>query len=230
LLEIWLDLCLRSGITEVLINAHAHAAAIEEFLRQYNSPVNVQLVHESQLLGSAGTVASNRSWVGADPVFLILYADILTNTNLKRMAEFHSEHDLLATLGLYRVADPSSCGVAITDECGVIIDFEEKPLMPRSNWAFSGVMVASREFLDRIPPFVPADIGFHVLPRLLGEMMAYPVEDYLLDVGTMSNYAIAQTTWPEGRDHNRCVSQLKIPVSPERDGVHVRKFSGPQVT
>jgi mannose-1-phosphate guanylyltransferase len=209
LLEIWLDLCLRSGIMEVLINVHAHAVAIEQFLRQYNSPVNVQVVHEAELLGSAGTVASNRAWLGTDSVFLILYADILTNMNLKRMVEFHSEHESLATLGLYRVADPSSCGVAITDGRGVITDFEEKPLMPRSNRAFSGIMIANRGFLDRIPPFVPADIGFHVLPGLRGEMMAYPVDDYLLDIGTMSNYAIAQTTWPADCGYNRSVSQMQ---------------------
>jgi NDP-sugar pyrophosphorylase family protein len=27
-------------------------------------------------------------------------------------------------------------------------------------------------------------------------MRAYPISDYLLDIGTMSNYEKAQTTWP----------------------------------
>jgi hypothetical protein len=35
-----------------------------------------------------------------------------------------------------------------------------------------------------------------VLPRLAGQMFAYPVYDYLLDVGTMENYRSAQTSWP----------------------------------
>jgi mannose-1-phosphate guanylyltransferase len=112
------------------------------------------------------------------------------------MTEFHSRHGSIATLGLYQVPDPSRCGVAITDEHGVIVDFEEKPETPRSNWAFSGLMVAGPRIFELIPTSAPADIGFHVLPRLVGKMVAYPIADYLLDIGTLPNYQKAQITWP----------------------------------
>ena len=196
LLDIWLDLCARSGIAEVLINLHAHAQRIEQHLQRIGSPVNVRLVHEDRLLGSAGTIAANREWIGSDSAFWILHSDVLTNANLTRMSEFHSRHGGIATLGLYQVPDPSRCGVAITDEAGVIINFEEKPKIPRSNWVFSGLMVAGPRLLELIPPSIPADIAFHVLPRLLGKMFAYPIADYLLDIGTLPNYSKAQITWP----------------------------------
>jgi len=196
LLDIWLDLCARSGITEVLINLHAHSEFIEQHIRQNDPPVNVRIVHEEQLLGSAGTIAANRDWIGCDSAFWILYSDVLTNTDLQRMSEFHSRHRGIATVGLYQVPDPSRCGVAITNESGVIVDFEEKPQTPRSNWVFTGLMVADSRIFDLIPPCIPADIGFHVLPRLLGNMLAYPIHDYLLDIGTMANYQRAQSTWP----------------------------------
>jgi mannose-1-phosphate guanylyltransferase len=201
LLDIWLDLCARSGITEILINLHAHSQPIERYLQRSGSPVNVRLVHEDQLLGSAGTIAANRAWVGSDSAFWILYSDVLTNTNLGQMSEFHSHHGAVATLGLYQVPDPSRCGVAITDKAGVIVGFEEKPHTPRSNWVFSGLMVAGPRIFDLIPPTIPSDIGFHVLPRLVGKMVAYPIADYLLDIGTLQNYQEAQISWPgDGRD------------------------------
>jgi mannose-1-phosphate guanylyltransferase len=196
LLDIWLDLCARSGISDVLINLHAHAQPIEQHLQRSGSPVNVRLVHEERLLGSAGTIAANRDWVGSDSAFWILYSDVLTNADLRSMSDFHSHHEGIATLGLYQVPDPSRCGVATTDKRGVIIDFEEKPQTPRSNWVFSGLMVAGPGFFDLIPSSVPADIAFHVLPRLLGRMRAYPITDYLLDIGTLPNYQEAQITWP----------------------------------
>jgi mannose-1-phosphate guanylyltransferase len=196
LLDIWLDLCARSGITDVLINLHAHSQAIERHLQQSSPPVKVHLVPEEQLLGSAGTLAANRSWIGSDPAFWILYSDVLTNTNLERMSEFHFRHGAVATLGLYQVPDPTRCGVAITDEKGVIVDFEEKPQAPRGNWVFSGLMIADPVFFEAIPACVPADIALHVLPRLLGKMLAYPIVDYLVDIGTMPNYQRAQITWP----------------------------------
>jgi mannose-1-phosphate guanylyltransferase len=188
LLDIWLELCARSDITDVLINLHAQAQAIERHLQQSNPPVNVHLVPEEQLLGSAGTLAANRRWIGSDPAFWILYSDVLTNTNLQRMSEFHFRHTAVATLGLYQVPDPT--------RCGVIVDFEEKPQAPRSNWVFSGLMVADPLFFEAIPDRVPADIAIDVLPRLLGRMMAYPIADYLVDIGTLPNYEKAQVTWP----------------------------------
>lgn len=210
LLDIWLDLCARSGITDVLINLHAHSQIIEEHLRRCDFPVDVRVTQEDRLLGSAGTLAANRDWIGSDPAFWILYSDVLTNTNLRRVSEFHSRHDGVATLGLYKVPDPSRCGVAITDPGGVIVDFEEKPLNPRSNWVFSGLMVAGPQLFDSIPPCIPADIGFHVLPRLLGKMWAYPIHDYLLDIGTLPNYQRAQITWPSGHvgaEPSSCVGE-----------------------
>jgi hypothetical protein len=41
-----------------------------------------------------------------------------------------------------------------------------------------------------------ADIAFPVLPLLLGKMRAFPLTDYLLDIGTLPNYQKAQITGP----------------------------------
>ncbi len=218
LLDIWFELCARAGITEVLINLHAHSQTIERHLARSHSPVNVRVVHEDVLLGSAGTVAANRDWVGSDPAFWILYSDVLTNTDLHRMSDSHSRHRGVATLGLYQVPDPSRCGVAVTDEREVITEFEEKPLAPHSNWAFSGLMVADIRLFDVIPACIPADLAFHVLPRLLGKMVGYPITDYLLDIGTLPNYQMAQTTWP-GTDGNLAQSEgLTSAAPPPADG------------
>jgi mannose-1-phosphate guanylyltransferase len=222
LLDIWLDLFAHSGITEVLINLHAHTEAIERHLERGRPPVKVRVVHEERLLGSAGTIAANREWVGSDGAFWIVYSDVLTNMNLKRMAEFHSSHPSVATLGLYQVSDPSRCGVALTDEAGVITEFEEKPQTPRGNWVFSGIMVTGPQFFDSVPLRTPADIAFHVLPRLLGQMRAYRITDYLLDIGTLPNYQKAQITWPEDEglvlpDRSEASAAPRSASCPDRD-------------
>jgi mannose-1-phosphate guanylyltransferase len=74
--------------------------------------------------------------------------------------------------------------------------FIEKPQRPVGNLAFSGLMIGTPALLDAIPPEVPADIGFHVLHRLVGKMIAFRIENYLVDIGTMENYQRAQETWP----------------------------------
>ena len=196
MLEIWLELCRRAGINEVLINLHAHADVVREALRDKETDVVVHLSEETTLLGSAGTLLANRSWVASEPSFWVLYADVLTSADLSGMVNFHSARHPVATLGLYQVKDPSRCGVVSFDDDFVVREFVEKPSHPKSNWAFSGLMIATPELLRNIRERPPVDLGFDVLPELVGRMLAYPITDYLLDIGTMENYRAAQNSWP----------------------------------
>jgi mannose-1-phosphate guanylyltransferase len=78
----------------------------------------------------------------------------------------------------------------------VVRDFVEKPEAPSGNLAFSGLMLATPALLDVIPETSPADLGFHVLPRILGRIAAYRIPDFLIDIGTVETYRVAQMTWP----------------------------------
>jgi mannose-1-phosphate guanylyltransferase len=196
LLEIWLNNCRAAGITDVLLNAHAHVEAIREFAATQKNGVRVSIVEEAQLLGSAGTLAENRAFVAGEDAFFVLYGDVLTEVDLRRMLEFHEQKNLLATLGIYQVPDPSRCGVVTMDENAVIQKFVEKSEQPMSNWAFSGVMIAGQKIFDFVPAHRPADVGFDVLPQMAGQMAGYAISEYLIDIGTLANYQTAQQSWP----------------------------------
>ena len=196
LLAIWLELCRRHGIDEVLVNTHAHAETMRNFLGRQSGNINVQLVQEETLLGSAGTLLANRHWIGADEEFWVFYGDVLTNMDLAPMLALHRASGQMATMGVYRVAHPSQCGIVTVDQNHVVQDFKEKPSHPMSNLAFSGVLVATPSIFEEIPERIPADLGFDVLPKLVGRMSAYLVGDYLVDVGTPASYHDAQVNWP----------------------------------
>jgi mannose-1-phosphate guanylyltransferase len=196
MLGIWLQLCEHFGIGEVLVNLHHHAEAVAEYLAKLESPVHVHLSSEPVLLGSAGTLRANRRWVQGEDRFWIFYADVLTAADLARILALHDSRKPAATLGLYQVPDPRRCGVITFDGDGVVRDFVEKPDLPASNWAFAGIMIGTPTLLDAIPPSQPADLGFDVLPRLVGRMLACPLPEYLVDIGTMENYHAAQSNWP----------------------------------
>jgi mannose-1-phosphate guanylyltransferase len=196
LLEIWLNNCKAAGITDVLVNVHAHAKAIREFAAAQQSGVRIRVAEESQLLGSAGTLAENRGFVAGENAFYVLYADVLTNVNLQEMRKFHQQHRLPVTLGICQVPDPTRCGIVIVDKNAIVRDFVEKPVQPASNWAFSGVMIARPELFECLPNQRPADIGFDLLPKMIGRMAAYTISEYLMDIGTISNYQAAQQSWP----------------------------------
>jgi mannose-1-phosphate guanylyltransferase len=198
LLQIWLDLCRRNGIDQLLINVHAHSEAVCKFVREFSrEDLEIVVFEEKVLLGSAGTLLANRRWLDTDPAFWVFYADVLTTANLATLREVHERNDdHLATLGVYEVPDPQRCGIVTLDKEGIVREFVEKPKNPSGGLAFSGLMIARREILDLIADEGLTDIGFHVLPKLIGRMSAVPITDYLLDIGTMENYRHAQETWP----------------------------------
>lgn len=196
MLSIWLDLCHQHGIDEVLINTHLHGERIRQYLAARRNGVRTTVVDEPVLLGSAGTIRTNRNWVASEESFWVLYADVLTNANLGKMMEFHRKHQGVATPGGYEVPDPERCGIMRVNADGLVERFVEKPKIPIGRLAFSGLLVARRALLDEVPQETPADMGFDVLPGLAGKMSAWPVSDYILDIGTIANYELAQKTWP----------------------------------
>jgi len=195
MLEIWLALCRQNGISEVLVNTHAHSAAVVDFLKTWRDGLKVHVVEETELFGSAGTLRENRNWIGRENKFWVFYADVLTCADLSSMLRLHSP-STAATIGTYSVPDPKRCGIVELDDTGIVTSFVEKPSEPRSNLAFAGIMIATQQLLDAIPEKRGADIAFDVLPLLTLKMRAYQISDYLLDIGTQENYEYAQTSWP----------------------------------
>ncbi|MGA8111949.1 MAG: nucleotidyltransferase family protein [Acidobacteriaceae bacterium] len=196
LLGIWLEWCAVYGIDEVLVNSHAHSERVREFVGGYRGPVRITLTFEPELLGSAGTLIRNRDFVAAEAEFAVLYADVLTSCRFDRLLEFHRNRRSPATVGTYRVANPTQCGILSTDETGRVVEFVEKPTAPKSDTAFSGILVGGPALLGALPEKVPSDIGFDVLPRLIGVMFASPIDGFLLDIGTLEKYERAQREWP----------------------------------
>jgi mannose-1-phosphate guanylyltransferase len=196
MLQIWLELCRRYGIDEVLINVHAHGETVRKFIRDHGNGLHLRLFEEPDLLGSAGTILANREWVRHERSFWVFYADVLTTADLNQMLAFHDSRAPVATIGVYKVSDPSRCGIVQIDARSMVRDFVEKPNKPAGNLAFAGLLLAAPALLDVIPGTVPADLGFHVLPRLIGHMAAYRIPEFLMDIGTLETYRAAQTAWP----------------------------------
>jgi len=195
MLQIWLEAFCRFGIDEVLINVHAHAGAVYEFVKRHPYNSKIRVVEERELLGNAGTLLKNRDWVAAEDCFWVFYADVLNQVDLSAMLRLHQARRPAATIGAYRVSDPSRCGVLDVTEDSTVVDFVEKPVRPRGDLVFAGLLLGTQSLLDVIPTKQPADLGFDVLPLLTGNMVAYPISTYLLDIGTMENYEMAQRTW-----------------------------------
>lgn len=204
LLQIWLELLARHGIKDVLINIHHYPEKVDAFITgiQPTLPINITPFHEQTLLGSAGTIAANKAFVNDCDDFMIAYADNLTCINLFGMMDFHHRIKTKGgffTMGLFKSANPRECGIAVMDPENKIVKFIEKPQNPLGNLANGGIYITTREIFSFIPEptGAPIDMGFDVLPALMGKMFGYEIKEYLRDIGTPESYQTALDEWPQ---------------------------------
>ncbi len=198
LIDIWLDAFDTAGVDQALVNLHHLPDVVRRHLAARTGPPVVQTVLERELLGSAGTLAANRHWLGEDDMFLACNADNLTDFDLRSLIREHRGHDAVATLTAFRSEDPSAGGVVETDDAGIMTGFAEKPSEPVSDLVNAGMYAFRPEVFAEIGGAPPQDIGHHLLPRLVGHAKVMLVEGYFRDIGTVTAYQRAQQEWPTG--------------------------------
>jgi NDP-sugar pyrophosphorylase family protein len=195
LLEHLLALLVEAGVREVAINLYHRPEAILSYLGD-GSRLGLRVVYsrEETLLGTAGALRPLAPFL--DRTFFVLYGDVLSSLDLRRLAEFHRQRGGALTMALYREKeDVSRCGVAETEPGGRIRRFVEKPKeAPSSPWAAAGALVMEPWVLRFLPEGV-SDLGSDLFPRLveLGvPIYGYRCCGYFLDIGSPERYRQAQ--------------------------------------
>jgi mannose-1-phosphate guanylyltransferase len=196
LLDIWLDQFDAAGVDEVLVNLHHLPQQVLDHLAARTSGPLVQTSLEGQLLGSAGTLSAGRKFVGTDETFLAVNGDNLTDFDLRRLTDaLRAAPDAVAAVAVFHAPRPEACGILEVED-GVMTSFQEKPAHPRSDLANGGLYAFRRSVLDLVPDQRPADIGSHLLPRLVGRAVTVHVgESLLIDVGTPEALQRAEAEW-----------------------------------
>ena len=128
---------------------------------------------------------------------LILSGDHIYKMDYEVMLDYHKSSHADATIATYQVPieEASRFGVVITDEQGVIHEFEEKPAKPRSNKASMGIYIFSwsvlRDALIEMKDVPSCDFGKHIIPHIHEhgkKICAYDFKGYWKDVGTLGSY------------------------------------------
>lgn len=188
-----IELLKKHGFDQITANIHYHPEQIENYFGDGDAfGVSLNYSYEEKLLGTAGGV-KKMAWIAKiDETFVVLSSDALTSINLTKLVEFHKEKKALATIALSQVSDVSEFGVAIQDETGKIIGFQEKPKPADalSDLANTGIYVFEPEILRLIPDGFH-DFGRELFPRLVAEKAAiygYKMLEYWNDVGGLEKY------------------------------------------
>jgi len=190
----WFELLRQHQIRDVLINLHHHYQQVMEFGSRHADGLQIHFSYEPNLLGSAGTLKANRDFIGEHELCLVVNADNLTNADLTAFRLFHELRPHEFSIAVERSVNLRGKGIAEVNE-DVLVGFQEKPQFPKGTFINAGLYIITERCLDFIPEKIPADIGFDLLPHMVGKANAWVMEDFLADIGTLESLAMAEAEW-----------------------------------
>lgn len=195
LLQYWLELLFSGDIQQVLINTYYMPDVVIEFVNQCQWRDKIYLVHENELLGTGGTLLNNRDWLSEGP-FIVAHADNLTDFDVDQFIDCHNNRPTGTdiTMMTYITDSPESCGIIITNEEGIVMDFYEKSSNPPGNCANAAVYIFEPEIFEFLAGLgkKQIDLSTEVIPHYLGKTVTFHNPHYHRDIGTPESLAMAE--------------------------------------
>lgn len=167
--------------------------------------------------GTADAVRQNIDFIKAHPSkeLIILSGDHIYRMDLDDMLHFHRRKKADMTIGMMVVPREliHQFGAGITNEEGRIVEWEEKPKVPRTDLASMGIYVFDTAYLLRMLETFRDDLdfGMDIIPKAIAtdQVFAYPFRGYWRDVGTIQAY------WEANMD----LLRPDAPIAPEAWGI-----------
>jgi glucose-1-phosphate thymidylyltransferase len=127
--------------------------------------------------GLAQAFIIGRDYLGRDPSVLVLGDNIFYGHDLQPQLLRATNNRSGATIFAYPVADPERYGVAEFDRAGRVVSLEEKPALPKSRYAVTGLYF----YDNRV-----ADIAKDLKPSARGELEITDVNSQYLQWGALT--------------------------------------------
>jgi|TARA_B100001175_G_scaffold60706_1_gene49249 glucose-1-phosphate thymidylyltransferase len=199
-----------SGIREILIISTPTDLPLFEKLLGDGSRLGCKLSYKVQEVpnGLAQAFVLGEEFIGNDEVCLIL-GDNIFQMKIKLLSDI-SNIDGGVVFG-YHVTDPERYGVVEFDENNKAISLEEKPLLPKSNYAIPGLYFYDNSVID---------VAKKIKPSARGEYEITDINKYYLSKGKLDVKVLSKgSVWLDtGTINSLMQANQYVQVVEERQG------------
>jgi glucose-1-phosphate thymidylyltransferase len=184
--------------------------------RKYGCSFSYAVQQEPRGLAEAFIIGAD--FIGDEKVALILGDNIFYGSGLSQLLQSNNDPDG-GVIYAYRVTDPERYGVVEFDQHGKAISIEEKPEVPKSNYAVPGIYFYDNEVVE---------IAKNILPSKRGELEITDVNKAYLKKGKLSVSILDRgTAWLDtGTFQSLMQASQFVEVIEERQGLKIGAIEG----
>ncbi len=176
-----------AGITEVGIVINAGTSDVQEAIGEGDHwGLRITYIPQEAPLGLAHVVKIAQDFIGEDD-FVFYLGDNIVVGGITRFIEEFQASDSNCHLVLARVKDPERFGVPEIKD-NRIVRIEEKPRVPRSNYAVSGIYLYDSNIFEAVN---------HITASKRGELEISDAHQYLLDQELHLTYSEITGWWKD---------------------------------
>lgn len=204
-----------SGIREILIISTPHDLPLFKKLLGDGSNLGCRFEYEVQEHpnGLAEAFIIGKDFIGTDKVALVLGDNIFYGTGLAHLLQANNDPDG-GIIYAYHVHDPERYGVVDFDKEGNVLSIEEKPLVPKSNYAVPGIYFYDNDVVE---------IASNIKPSQRGEIEITDVNKEYLKRGKLKVSILDRgTAWFDTGTFNSLMQAAQfVQVIEERQGLKI---------
>ncbi|RXZ01501.1 glucose-1-phosphate thymidylyltransferase RfbA [Fictibacillus sp. S7] len=205
-----------AGIHDILIISTPEDTPRFESLLGDGSQFGINLEYKVQPSpdGLAQAFLIGENFIGDDSVAMVLGDNIYYGNGMRSILRRAAQKEQGATVFGYHVQDPERFGVVEFDDNGKVLSVEEKPAVPKSNYAVTGLYFYDNRIVD---------IAKHVKPSARGELEITAVNEAYLQMGELEVELLGRGfTWLDTGTHKSLVAATNfVKTIEEHQGIKI---------
>ncbi|WP_059173415.1 glucose-1-phosphate thymidylyltransferase RfbA [Bacillus sp. FJAT-27445] len=205
-----------AGIREILIISTPEDTPRFKSLFGDGSQFGIKLEYKIQQSpdGLAQAFLIGEEFIGNDSVAMILGDNIYYGSGMRKILQRAAQKENGATVFGYHVQDPERFGVVEFDETGKVLSVEEKPEIPKSNYAITGLYFYDSKIVE---------IAKSIKPSTRGELEITSINEAYLQLGELEVELLGRGfTWLDTGTHHSLVEATNfVKTVEEHQGVKI---------
>ncbi len=206
-IDFCLSNCFHSKIADVAVLVDYRRGELVDYLNRWQNSNSwnkgiavLEPANNGVYNGTANAIYQNLEYLRKQPAdkILIMPSDHAYKMDYRKMLAFHEKSRADVTVGVVPVPieEAYRFGTLTVDDNGYVLEYVEKPDIPRSNLVSMGIYIFNKEALirrlvrDASETSSLHDFGYSVIPAMVGEehVFAYKFDSFWRDVGTIDAY------------------------------------------